>query len=57
MLEYVFDSGNTWRFNVRLEKIGSKNSKIRGPVVIDWRGQAPPQYPDHDLDDWGWEEE
>jgi len=33
--------------------------EISGPVFIDGRGQAPPQYPDLDVDvdDWEWEEE
>jgi hypothetical protein len=48
-LEYLFDFGDDWLFEVRLEKLEPTNPKIRKPVLIDSRGQAPPQY--QSLDD------
>ena len=56
MLEYLFDFGDNWLFEVRLEKLEPVNPKIRKPVVIDGRGQAPPQYPNFDGDE-DWDEE
>jgi hypothetical protein len=47
-LEYLFDFGDNWIFEVRLEKLEPVNPKIRKPVVVDGRGQAPPQYPNFD---------
>jgi hypothetical protein len=34
--------------HVRLEKLEPVNPKIRKPMVVDGRGQAPPQYPNFD---------
>ncbi|MBA3321019.1 MAG: plasmid pRiA4b ORF-3 family protein [Pyrinomonadaceae bacterium] len=48
MLEYLFDFGDNWLFEVRLEELEPMNPKIRKPVMIDRRGQAPPQYPNFD---------
>ncbi len=56
MLEYLFDFGDNWLFEVRLEKLEPANPKLRKPMVIDERGQAPPQYPNFD-DDEDWDEE
>jgi hypothetical protein len=47
-MEYLFDFGDNWFFEVRLDKLEPVNPKIRKPVVIDGRGQAPPQYPNFD---------
>jgi hypothetical protein len=52
MLEYLFDFGDNWLFEVRLEKLEPVNPKIRKPAVIDGRGQAPPQYPNFDDEEW-----
>ena len=52
MLEYLFDFGDNWLFEVRLEKLEPVNPKIRKPVVIEQRGQAPPQYPNFDDEEW-----
>lgn len=56
MLEYLFDFGDNWLFEVRLEKLEPVNPNIRKPMTIDGRGQAPPQYPNFD-DDEDWDEE
>ena len=55
LLEYLFDFGDSWLFEVCLERVEPLNPKLRKPTVIDGRGQAPPQYPN--LDDEEWDEE
>ena len=52
VLEYLFDFGDNWLFEVRLEKLEPVNPKIRKVTVIDGRGQAPPQYPNFDDEEW-----
>jgi len=52
VLEYLFDFGDNWLFEVRLEKLEPVNPKIRRPVVIERRGQAPPQYLNFDDEEW-----
>jgi Plasmid pRiA4b ORF-3-like protein len=47
-MEYLFDFGDNWLFEVRLEKLELVNPKIRKPVVVEGRGPAPPQYPNFD---------
>jgi hypothetical protein len=51
-MEYLFDFGDNWLFEVQLEKLEPTNPKIRKIVVIDGRGQAPPQYPNFDEEEW-----
>lgn len=53
MLKCRFDFGEFCYFEVRLEKIESMNPEIREPVVMDGRGEAPPQYRDIGFDEWG----
>lgn len=55
MLEYLFDFGDNWLFEVCVERVEPMNPKLRKPMMIDGRGQAPPQYPN--LDDEEWDEE
>jgi hypothetical protein len=55
MLEYLFDFGDNWLFEVWLEKLEPANPKLRKPMMFEGRGQAPPQYPN--LDDEEWDEE
>ncbi|MGB7413526.1 MAG: hypothetical protein WA902_04890 [Thermosynechococcaceae cyanobacterium] len=64
-MEYVFDFGDWWTFEVQLEVVEpepkrsvskskkSKGSKARQPLgeILETHGEAPPQYPDYD-DDW-----
>lgn len=52
MLEYLFDFGDNWLFEVHLEKLEPANPKIGKPTVIEQHGQAPPQYPNFDDEDW-----
>ena len=52
LLEYLFDFGDNWLFEVRLEKLEPATPKIKKTTVIDGRGQAPPQYPNFDDEEW-----
>ncbi len=52
ILEYLFDFGDNWLFEVRLEKLEPVNLKVRKPTVIEQRGQAPPQYASFDDEEW-----
>ncbi len=51
-LEYLFDFGDNWLFEVRLEKLEPVHPEIRRPRVIERRGQAPSQYPNFDDEEW-----
>ncbi|HYH87049.1 MAG TPA: plasmid pRiA4b ORF-3 family protein [Pyrinomonadaceae bacterium] len=52
MLEYLFDFGDNWLFEVWLEKLEPLNPKLRKPMMIEGRGQAPTQYPNLDNEEW-----
>jgi hypothetical protein len=52
MLEYLFDFGDNWLFEVWLEKLEPMNPKLGKPMMIEGRGQAPPQYPNLDNEEW-----
>jgi hypothetical protein len=42
----VYDFGDSWRFNVKLERIDPPGSVKNLPRVIESHGKAPQQYPD-----------
>lgn len=54
---YLFDYGDQWEFGVKL--LGTSDEVTPGvvyPRLIDSQGEAPPQYPDLDDEEWdGWE--
>ena len=50
-MEYLFDFGDMWRFDVKLEEIDPADAKIKKPKLLEKRGAAPPQYPDLDEDE------
>lgn len=41
---YLFDYGDEWRFEVRLEEIRQGGSKLRRPKIVEKKGKAPEQY-------------
>lgn len=45
---YFFDYGDSHEFDVTVLKINPLASKADYPRILDYRGQAPPQYPDID---------
>jgi len=42
--EYLFDFGDTWWHDVRVEQIRSRPSGRRLPIVVEKHGDSPPQY-------------
>ncbi|MFL6254142.1 MAG: plasmid pRiA4b ORF-3 family protein [Pyrinomonadaceae bacterium] len=54
-MEYLFDFGDEWRFDVRLERIDPADGRIKKPKLLEEHGEAPPQYPNIEEDeeeDW-----
>jgi hypothetical protein len=49
-MTFLFDFGDNWRFDVRLERIDPPDKKLKAPRVLESHGKAPQQYPN-------WEEE
>ncbi len=45
----VYDFGDNWRFDVKLEAIEPPEVKIKPPRILESHGRAPEQYP-------GWDE-
>jgi hypothetical protein len=45
-MEYVFDFGDDWRFNIQLEAIDPPNPKIKKAKIIESHGKPPDQYRD-----------
>jgi hypothetical protein len=48
VISYLFDFGDNWEFDVKLERIDPADKKIKGPVMLESYGEAPDQYPDWD---------
>lgn len=48
---YLFDFGDEWRFNVKLEEIQDSKTPPKKATVIEKKGEAPEQYPDWEEDD------
>jgi hypothetical protein len=42
--EYLFDFGDSWWHEVKVEAIGPVNTKTRFPMILERRGDSPPQY-------------
>jgi hypothetical protein len=47
-MQFVFDYGDEWRFQVELVKLGRKAPGLRYPRLLVALGDAPEQYPDRD---------
>ncbi len=41
---YLYDFGDNWQFDVKLERIEPVNEKIKDPVLLESHGKAPEQY-------------
>lgn len=50
-MKYLFDFGDCWRFDVKLESIDPANTSIKEPEILEEHGKAPRQYPSWDEDD------
>lgn len=44
----VYDFGDNWRFDVKLEAIEPPGAKIKTPMILEEHGRAPEQYPNWD---------
>jgi hypothetical protein len=47
-MKLVYDFGDNWEFDVRLEKIEPPGAKIKAPRILERHGKAPEQYPNWD---------
>lgn len=47
-LEYTFDFGDNWEFQLLLESIAPPDKMLKHARIIESRGKAPQQYPDWD---------
>jgi hypothetical protein len=56
-MEYLFDFGDQWCFDVKLERIDPSDARIRKPKLLEEHGKAPPQYPTLEEDEEEDEEE
>jgi Plasmid pRiA4b ORF-3-like protein len=45
-MEFHFDFGDDWRFDVKLERIEPTGAQIKAPAIIERHGKSPEQYPD-----------
>ncbi|HYV39245.1 MAG TPA: hypothetical protein VE988_26390 [Gemmataceae bacterium] len=45
-MTFLFDYGDSWKFNVKLEKIDPPNPRMHKPRVVGKQGNAPEQYPE-----------
>jgi len=43
-MQFQYDFGADWRFNVRLEKVEPEGSQVSEPTVVESRGEAPAEY-------------
>ncbi len=50
VLNFLFDFGESWPFELRLERIEPADKKVKEPTLIESHGKAPEQYPD--LEEW-----
>ena len=49
---YLFDYGDEWRFNVRLDRIGAEEEAgVEYPRIVEAIGDPPPQYPEWEDED------
>ena len=47
-MQFLFDYGDEWRFQVEVIGLGQKVPKTPYPKILKTVGKAPPQYPDPD---------
>ena len=50
-MQFLFDYGDEWRFQVEVIGLGEKAPKTRYPRLLRAVGEAPPQYPPEDDDE------
>jgi hypothetical protein len=47
-MQFHYDFGDDWRFDVKLERIEPPDARIKAPAVLEKYGKAPKQYGDLD---------
>lgn len=47
-MQLIYDFGDDWRFDVKLEKVEPPEVKIKAPKILEKHGKAPEQYPNWD---------
>jgi len=50
-MTYLYDFGDNWEFQVKLERIDPPDPKIKKPVILESHGEAPEQYHSWDEDE------
>jgi hypothetical protein len=50
-MQFLFDYGDEWRFQVEVIGLGEKAPQTRYPRLLRAAGKAPPQYPPEDEDE------
>jgi hypothetical protein len=47
-MQFHYDFGDDWRFDVKLERIEPPDAKIKAPRILEKHGKSPKQYPNSD---------
>src|SRR5262249_49108472 len=47
-MSWLYDFGDSWRFDIKLERIAPANPRRKAAKVLERHGKAPKQYPDWD---------
>jgi hypothetical protein len=47
-MQFHFDFGDDWYFDVKLERIEPPGAKVKAPAILERHGKSPEQYPNSD---------
>jgi hypothetical protein len=50
-MQFVFDYGDEWRFEIEVRRFGEKEVGVEYPRVLVKKGESPEQYPEYDEDE------
>lgn len=56
-MQFVFDYGDEWCFEIELRGFGEKTKGAKYPRVLARKGESPEQYPDVEDEDWDEEDD
>jgi hypothetical protein len=48
-MQFHFDFGDNWRFDIKLERIEPPGAELKAPAILEEHGKPPEQYP---YSDW-----
>ena len=51
-MQFLFDYGDEWRFEIELRGFGEKAKGVKYPRILARKGESPEQYPAEEEDDW-----